>query len=481
MAPSVLSVVCRRDAVRLLRLSRTPGSMDIRLAEAMPGADDTPAGLAELAAQMALGAGLGAERLILGLDGGEATLRRLRFPFTARGKIDLVLGPELEPHLPVPLAETALSWVKTALEPSPAAVALVAATPLMPLTAMLEAINDALLPAPGAACLDLAGLDAVLEQLAPAGASLLLCLDGAQASCLCRLDGAPAIWRTFPAPAQGDPALSDILAREALLTLAAVAPSPPRDLRLFTAGLADAPVAAALGSALGATARPVGAEPRWPKLTDGTALPERFAAAYGLALLGAADPGTRNFLRGDLAPVIAPAVKRRGLLLAGTALAVLLLSAVGSLWFAYHRLDAAIEAAGTRTAALVEQAAPDAGSGLTVTQKLSVLRGRLAAQADAAKSRGETSGTAIEVLAAVHQALGPGGRSHVRRISLDDRRATIDATADDYNTVEEVKRRLSASHLFTEVEIKGAKNVPEKKQVEFQLDMRLSGRGDGGA
>ena len=93
MAPSVLSVVCRRDVVRLLRLSRTPGSMDIRLAEAMPGADDTPAGLAELAAQTALGAGRGAERLILGLDGGEATLRRLRFPFTARGKIDLVLGP----------------------------------------------------------------------------------------------------------------------------------------------------------------------------------------------------------------------------------------------------------------------------------------------------------------------------------------------------------------------------------------------------
>ena len=130
---------------------------------------------------------------------------------------------------------------------------------------------------------------------------------------------------------------------------------------------------------------------------------------------------------------------------------------------------------------MVEKAAPDAGPGLTITQKLSVLRGRLAAQADAAKNRDETSGTAIELLAAIHQALGPGGRTHVRRIALDDRRATIDATADDYNTVEEVKRRLSASNLFMEVEIKGAKNVPEKKQVEFQLDMRLSGRGDHGA
>ncbi|WP_029459243.1 PilN domain-containing protein [Solidesulfovibrio alcoholivorans] len=481
MAPSVLSVVCRRDAVRLLRLSRMPGGMDIRLAEAMPGADDTPAGLARLAAQTALGAGLGTERLILGLDGGEATLRRLRFPFTTRSKIDLVLGPELEPHLPVPLAETALSWVKTALEPSPAVVALVAATPLMPLQDMLEALSDALLPAPGAACLDLAGLDAVLERLAPTGAALLLSLDGAQASCLCRLAGAPAIWRTFPAPTQGDPALPDILAREALLTLAAVAPSPPRDLRLFTVGITDASVAAALDRAMGATAHPVAAQPRWPKLADGTALPDRFAAAYGLALLDAADPGTRNFLRGDLAPVIAPAVKRRGLLLAGTALAAVLLCAVGSLWFAYHRLDTAIEAAGHRTAALVEQAAPDAGPGLTVTQKLSVLRGRMAAQADAAKNSSDTSGSAIELLAAIHQALGPGGRTHVRRISLDDRRATIDATADDYNTVEEVKRRLSASDLFTEVEIKGAKNVPEKKQVEFQLDMRLSGRRDSGA
>ncbi len=481
MAPSVLSVVCRRDAVRLLRLSRTPGGTDIRLGEAMPDANDAPADLARLAARTALGAGLGAERLILGLDGGEATLRRLRFPFTARSKIDLVLGPELEPHLPVPLAETAVSWIRTALEPSPAAVALVAATPLAPLTAMREALGETFSPAPAAACLDLAGLDAVLELFAPGGASLLLCLDGAQASCLCRLDGAPAIWRTFPAAPQGDPALSDILAREALLTLAAVAPSPPRDLQLFTAGLTDASVAAAVGRAVDATVRPVAADPRWPRLADGTALPDRFAAAYGLALLGAADPGTRNFLRGDLAPVIAPAVKRRGLLLAGTALGILLVCAVGRLWFAYHRLDAAIDAAGERTAAVVEKAAPDAGPGLTITQKLSVLRGRLAAQADAAKNRDETSGTAIELLAAIHQALGPGGRTHVRRIALDDRRATIDATADDYNTVEEVKRRLSASNLFMEVEIKGAKNVPEKKQVEFQLDMRLSGRGDHGA
>ena len=51
--------------------------------------------------------------------------------------------------------------------------------------------------------------------------------------------------------------------------------------------------------------------------------------------------------------------------------------------------------------------------------------------------------------------------------------------ADDYTTVDAVKRRLAAMPVFSGVEIRGAKNNPEKKQVEFQLDLKLAAAGQG--
>ncbi|MEA4858705.1 PilN domain-containing protein [Solidesulfovibrio sp.] len=478
MPASILSMLCRADGVRLLRLAGPRGRMRIaNLAEASPGdGETTPAALAALGARTALAEGLGAERLMLGLDGNAACLRRLRFPFTARGKIDLVLGPEFEPHLPFPLSEAALSWARTALEPPPAAVALAAAYPLGPLAAMLETLAGHLLPATEA-CLDLAGLDAVLARMHPSGASLLVCLDGGHAAFVCRLGGSPAIWRSLPVPA-GD--LPGFLAREALLTLSAITTRPLPALRVVLAGPCDATTRASLGEALAVPATPAAEMPTWPRLPDGAALPDRFAAVYGLALLSRDGAGSLNFLRGALTPPMPAGLRRRGLTMAGGSLAALVASAVLGLFVSYNRLDTAIAAAQARTAALVDTVAPDAAPGLTLSQKLSVLRGRLAELDGASRNRAATSGTTIEFLAAIHTALGMDDRVRARRIALDDQHATIDATADDYNTVDEVKRRLSATPFFSDVEIKGAKNVPEKKQVEFQLDIRF-GRKEAGA
>lgn len=483
MAASILSVTCRPRAVRLLRLSRERGLSRITdLAERIPAdRTDDPAALAGLAAQAAHGEGLLADRVILGLDGDAASLRRLRFPFTARNKIDLVLGPEFEPHLPFPLTEAALSWSRTSLEPAPATVALAAAYPLATLRAQLTPLAEAALPV-DAACLDMAGLDALLGTLAPARSALLLWQDDERICFLCRLAGRPAIWRSLPVPtADTAEAAADYLAQEALRTVAAVSPRPPGDLRLFPAGPLPPGTREALARACGVQVRDATASPVWPRLDDGTPLPDRFAAVYGLALLAAAGPDTANFLRGPLAPAIPPAVKRRGLLIAGSAVAALIAAFALSLGVTYHRLNAAIETSQQRTAAIMTKAAPTTASGLTLAQQLSVLRGRLAEQRAEARIREASAGTAIELLAAIHTTLGQGGRVRVSRIAIDDRHATIDGSADDYNTVDDVKRRLAASKYFRDVEIKGAKNVPTKKEVEFQLDMQLAGTGGGGA
>lgn len=481
MRESVLSVTHGPNALRLLRLALGPGRPRVAgVAEAAPAQDDGPAGTAALAVRTAEAAGLAADQVILGLPAGAAVVRRLRFPFTAPSKIDLVLGPEFEPHLPTPLAESALAWTKTALEPAPAAVALAAAYPLADLTDTVAAFAAAGLP-PRAACLDLAGLDAALGHLDQTGAMLLVSLDAGRADFACRLDGLPAVWRSLAAPGADDPALSAFLAREALLTLSAVALRPATPLRLFLAGEALPEAAlAALAAALDAGPTVLADTPGWPTLPDGGPLPDRFAASYGLALLAAREPGTLNFLRGALAPAMAASVRRRGFLVAGLSVAALAVTAVLAVARAYWRLDAAIEASQARTAALVEQAVPDAAPGLTLTQKLSVLRGRLAEQDETVRNRaGGGTGSTLEVLAAIHQSLGQGGRVRVRRLAMDDRRVAIDATADDYNTVDEVKRRLAVMPLFADVEIKGAKNVPDRKQVEFQLDIRLAGAESG--
>ena len=144
----------------------------------------------------------------------------------------------------------------------------------------------------------------------------------------------------------------------------------------------------------------------------------------------------------------------------------------------YWRLDAAIAAAQAETGAIVAATAPELAPGLTLAQKLSVLRGRLAEQGASARDRDLAKGSVLDMLAAIHQGLGLAGRVQARRVAADGKRVTIDAVADDYTTVDEIKRRLAAMPVFSAVEIKGAKNVPDKKQVEFQLDLKLAGSGE---
>lgn len=478
MRESILVISERSESLKLLRAERSGRRLAVT---ACVQGDLPPEAAAEdlagLAAQLVAQHGLAADQVILGLDGGQAVLRRLRFPFTAASKIDLVLGPEFEPYLAGPLQESAFSWTATALSPAPAAVALAAAVLLAPLMERVAALTAAGLP-PSAACLDLAGLDAVLAALAPTtDAALCVSVVDGRADFVCRLGEAPLAWRSLPVPVGDAAALDAFLAREAGLTLSALASQPPYTLALTLVGQAVSETAAqALEQGLGAPTTPLAKLPGWPAMPDAAPMPDAFAAAYGLALLAAKGSGTANFLRGELTPALSRSSLRRGILMAGGSVALLLVCAVTALVTSYWRLDAAIAKVQDETGAIVAKAAPELASGLTLSQKLSVLRGRLAEQTAAARERsGSATGTILEVLAAIHQGLGASEKVQARRVAADESRVTIDAVADDYTTVDAVKRRLAAMPVFSNVEIKGAKNVPDKKQVEFQLDLRLAG------
>ncbi|MHC1788746.1 hypothetical protein [Solidesulfovibrio sp.] len=480
MRESILVVSLRPESLKLLRLqSATAKPCVTGCLQADLPAGATAEDTARLVRQLASDHGLTADRIILGLDTGQAVLRRLRFPFTAKTKIDLVLGPEFEPYLAAPLQESALSWTATALSPDPAAVALAAAFPLAPLTEILAALTSQGLP-PTAACLDLAGLDATVAALLPrAGAAACVSLEGGRLDCLCRLENAPLAWRSLPLPAGDNASQAAGVAREARLTLSPLASRQPQGLTLCLAGCATEPATvAALEESLQTTATPLAALPGWPVLPGAVPLPDSFAAAYGLALLARNGPGTANFLRHQLAPALSRSTLRRSLLLAGGSLALLLLTGMAALVHTYWRLDAAIAAAQAETGAIVAATAPELAPGLTLAQKLSVLRGRLAEQGASARDRDLVKGSMLDMLAAIHQGLGLAGKVQARRVAADGKRVTIDAVADDYTTVDEIKRRLAAMPVFSAVEIKGAKNVPDKKQVEFQLDLKLAGSGE---
>jgi general secretion pathway protein L len=478
MRESILALFERPQSLQVLRLERSRGGLAVTGAAASilpPGT--TPGDMAATAAGLIAANALAADQIILGLDGGAAVLRRLPFPFTAQSKIDLVLGPEFEPYLVTPLPESALSWTPTSLASPPAAVILAAAVPLEMLVGRIDALTAHGLP-PSAACLDLAGLDAVLADLLPdADAALCVSLLDGRADFVCRLHGASLTWRSLAAPAGDTAAVSAFLAREAALTLSAMASLSPAGLAVTLVGDAgQASHAAALAQALGTPTTRLAECAGWPTLPGGEALPDADAAVYGLALLAAKGSGTANFLRGELTPALSRSSLRRAILVAGGSLALLAVCGVAALLAAYWRLDAAIARTQDETGTLVAAVAPELTANLTLPQKLSVLRGRLAEQTASARDRaGSGTGAILEILAAIHQGLGADGTVQARRIAADDSRVTIDAVADDYTTVDAVKRRLSAVPVFASVEIRGAKNVPDKKQVEFQLDLRLAG------
>ena len=481
MRESILAVCERPESLKVLRLERTRGRLAVTQAVSAalpPGA--LPEAMAVQAAALIPDGTQPADQIILGLDGAAAVLRRLPFPFTAASKIDLVLGPEFEPYLATPLPEVALSWTLTALATPPASMTLAAAVSLDTVVGQTAALTAHGLP-PSAACLDLAGLDTLLSALLPgADAALCVCLLDGRADFVCRLNGASLTWRSLPAPisiAAGDAADSSaFLAREAVLTLSAMASQSPAGLSLAVVGEACAAAHTnALEKALAVPPTPLAQHADWPLLPGGEPLPDAYAAAYGLALLAAKGPGTANFLRGNLTPALSRASLRRAFVLAGGSLALLVLCAVLALVAAYWRLDTAMIKTQNETSAIVAAAAPELTPGLTLSQKVSVLRGRLA-ELTTSRDRSEAgTGTILEVLAAIHKELGASGKVQARRIAADDARVTIDAVADDYTTVDAVKRRLSAVPVFASVEIKGAKNMPDKKQVEFQLDLRLAG------
>ncbi|HML52497.1 MAG TPA: hypothetical protein PKC79_00235 [Solidesulfovibrio magneticus] len=483
MRESLLVVARRPQSLTVLLVETGPGLPAPTVAASFPLPPDASAtDVAETVTQLVREQTLDARRVALGLDAAEATLRRLAFPFTAPAKIDLVLGPEFEPFLTAPPAETALAWAATALAAPPETVVLAAAVSREALAAQAAALAAVGLP-PQTACLDLAGLDALLQALMP-GCEAVLCVhaEAGRADFVCRLDDAPLTWRSLLLPEAADAGQqAAFLAREAALTLSPLAGRPPVGLTLVLGGQAARPeTAAALEAALGAPATALSALPGWPRLPTGEALPEALALAYGLALQAAKDPKTTNFLRGELAPALSRATLRRALLLAGGSALTLAVCAIGAYFSMLWRLDASLARTRAETETVIAAAAPNLAPGLTLTQKLSALRGRLAEGAAARRDQGTVpAGSVLEILAAIHQGLGPDGAAKARRVALDESRATIDAVADDYTTVDAVKRRLAAMEVFSGVEIRGAKNNPEKKQVEFQLDLKLAAAGQG--
>lgn len=210
------------------------------------------------------------------------------------------------------------------------------------------------------------------------------------------------------------------------------------------------------------------------------------AVACGLALRGATgggmdflddDPSGTTLAREVLGLSGRPGHARRAVVLAaGAALAVAAYGLDAHLdirfkkaWLA--RLDGEL-------ATLAAQASPGARKGLDPSQYVSVIKDRLRETEASwpARLRSGVGGGLTQLLRTVSRAIPEGSPVVVGEFTVDGRRVRMTATADTYETVESVRKRLLDSGAFAGVEIKGATAKPGGSGVEFELEMTAAGQ-----
>ncbi len=480
MFARILSVVAAPPRLSIMRLSRTPRGLVLEGFATQDVSEDAgPEQLAQAARDLAVRNGILHDAVCLGLDSSGAYLRHVHFPFSGKAKIAGVLGNELDAMLPQSAATLAATFAETALDPGPGRTVLAAAMERDTVQDMVQAFAgqgmEVTLAVP-----DIAGLDAVLAEVEePSGSPWLALLPGADhVDVLCRMGRLPLYWRRIPAaPDQS----GDVLARELrLAALNAARGNTPPAFTSVAVGIQghDAPqeLFQATQDALGVCQPHALPLPPFfrehPELRDQASA---MLAAYGVARMGLGLAAPVDLLRPG-APL--PTLTRRGrkemLLAVGGAALIFLVSLLGGAGIQQARKSSTLDDLRQRTTAILAETIPDAPANLSVDQKLSILR---RAVNDAAQNAAEPTaqpGALLPVLGALHRAVPAGMNIRVTRLAQDEAQIAIDATADDFNAVEELKRRISATRMFKGVDIRGVKSSPEKKGVEFRLEMTLA-------
>lgn len=484
MHVTALVALVAPDHVALLQLSRHPRGLEFKgyaRGELPDGAG--PQETAEAIRQLAQANGMLQETLALALDASRAVFRRLYLPFTQRAKIGSVLGHLMESGLPDPADTQLTAFAETPLHgPGKTVIAAAIDRDFVEglVAALLEEGFETTL-----ASLDIAGEDAALGEDAPqAKAPGLTLLPAAKhVDIILRCDGQPLFWRRVPVEDCASDGTARILAEEIRLGAMTVVASGYDAVETAAVGRphGEEPPECCLNAvrlALG------GIEPHritFPKaFHENPALRELGCTAlglYGVARMALGLCPGLDFLHPGSHPSIGRKSLKRMLTLVGGAASLLLLSAILTAVLGQARKSDELKALRDQTNAIVSAALPEAPANLGVDQKLSIMRRMVneRQQEELDFAAGKAS-VALPVLAALHRNIPPNLSVKLLRLSFDDGHISIDAQAKDFNAVEEIKRKLIASKVFKEVDIKGVKPTQDKTGVEFRMDMNVAQR-----
>ena len=484
MHVTALVALVAQDHIALLRLSRHARGLDFGgYARAELSDEADPRQIAQAIHQLAQANGMLQETLALALDASRAVFRRLYLPFTQRAKIGSVLGHLMESGLPDPADTQLTAFAETPLH-GPGKTVIAAAIDrdyVEDLVAglMEEGFETTLVS------LDIAGEDAALAEGAPqAQAPGLTLLPAAKhVDILLRCDGQPLFWRRVPIEGCSSEDATRVLTVEVRLGAMTVVASGYDAVETATVGRphGEEPPECCLNAVrLGLG----GIEPHritFPKaFHENPALRELGCSAlglYGVARMALGLCPGLDFLHPGSHPSIGRKSLKRMFILVGGAAAVLVLSAILTTVLGQTRKSDELKALKDQTNAIVSAALPEAPANLGVDQKLSIMR-RMAnerQQEELDFAAGKAS-VALPVLAALHRNIPPNLNVKLLRLSFDDGHISIDAQAKDFNAVEEIKRKLIASKVFKEVDIKGVKPTQDRTGVEFRMDMNVAQR-----
>ena len=470
--------------ISLMRLSRHPRGLDFGgFAQDEVPEDAGPREIAQALRQLAQRNGMLQDTLALALDASKAYFRRLHLPFTQRAKIGSVLGHLMEASLPDPADTQLTAFAETSLH-GPGRTVIAAAMDRAFVEELVAALQEEGFETT-LASLDIAGEDAALAESGNQdGTPGLTLLPGDRhMDLLLRCHGLPLSWRRVPLQDCGSQDSVRALAEEIRLEAMAIVASGYDAVGEAAVGRLDAaetPECFLQAVKLGLG----GVEPHritYPRIFhENPELRELGCRALGLYGVGrmalGLTPGV-DFLHPGSHPAIGRRSFRRMIVSVGVAAGVLVASALLSAVLEQSRKSSALDALKRQTSEIVSNALPDVPANLGVDQRLSVMR-RMATEREQEEldfASGKAS-VALPVLAALYKHIPANMNVRLMRLTFDEGHLSLDAQAADFNSVEEIKRRLTASKVFKEVDIKGVKPTVDKKSVEFRMEMNVAQR-----
>jgi Tfp pilus assembly PilM family ATPase/Tfp pilus assembly protein PilN len=466
-------------------------------------------------------AGLSGDRVLLGLGGDRAYLRRVAFPFSSQEKIEQALPFEMEPSLPLPRQELIFAFRSLGRASQGGCRVLGAAMPRADVERWITCLRERGLD-PTRIDLSLSGLagvgDSIAGELSRPGFAVWYA--GYSRSALAVLhhgsllqarsfrlgtedlsrmlargtgetpeDMAERMERNafrFPGSEDGqesahgaeDEGLEEcVLAvhRELVQTLWVVQNESPGvevdEILLFGPGAAWGGLWSAVAARSGVRffiAGDVALPFLDPALLRERELPEIVPAA-GLALAEGRKKAGWDFRKGDLA--YRGGSRRRSLLHAGIGLGVLLLCLVAAFTFHLRLKQQQLNEVRARMEREFRQSVPEASDSLRPAQFASVLQNRIRSlREQTEKAPRDAAGLSpLDLLLFVSKSAPDEPGFRLKRLSMDAREALLVGNAGSYDTVNRIRESLLSERGVKTVQIQGVTANQDGETVRFTL------------